>query len=270
MKNAAPSLQWNSVWPFAEKIVQPRRWCLSGHRARNGSPSDFYTPEEGTLAPNWYIDLMSRVRTALRRSCVVFLIVGVVGAIGGCSGDDDDSGSAAAQKPEQDAIALLPDREITRLRAGSVERAFAEYWAALQFQAWPAAIGSYAPTLRQQLGGEARLAETLKAQASYFRTAKPRVLRSTSDRGLTTVQYVIADSQGAEVPRSVMFRRAGNQWEIVYDSFLDQALASYVQARTQAEIDPTADEPSTRAQRAGQNAARLQSRWLGGLLREGG
>ena len=112
------------------------------------------------------------------------------------------------------------------------------------------------------MGGEGRLSEVFKSQASYYRSAQPRVVRSTSDRGLTTVQYVVTGSDGDRVPRSVIFRRVDGGWEIVFDSYLDQALAGYVQTVTQQAIDPKADEPSRTAVKAGEGASRLQSRWL--------
>ena len=188
----------------------------------------------------------------------------------GCGGGDDATKEqpAAAEKPP--AIALLPKDGIEKMRVGSVERAFAEYWASLQFQAWPSAIAAYSPQLRDRLGGEGRLSEVFKSQASYYRSAQPRVVRSTSDRGLTTVQYVVTGSDGDRVPRSVIFRRVDGGWEIVFDSYLDQALAGDVQTVTQQAIDPKADEPSRTAVKAGEGASRLQSRWLNDLLSPSG
>jgi hypothetical protein len=164
---------------------------------------------------------------------------------------------------------LISDAELRRASAGSTERAFLEFWSLLQYQGWAAAVESYDPPLLAAIGSD-RIAEALKTQAAYFRSARPDLRRSIRRRGRVTVRYLVANSAGNVVPQSMTWTRTSEGWRIFYDTLLDESLRQAAQRATQVRVDPTTDRTGPEAIRAGEAASRLQSRYLRTRLGQSG
>jgi hypothetical protein len=150
---------------------------------------------------------------AYRAAALVAVLCASALALSACGGSDH------GQAPKPSGLSLVSPSGIDRLRPGSAEQAFIEYWASLQFDAWPQAAAFYAPAVRNRVG-QARLVQAFDEHSEYFRAAEPRIVGSVATRGLRRIRYVVKDPKGRRVPRSVTFRKAGSRWEIVYDSFL--------------------------------------------------
>ena len=186
----------------------------------------------------------------------------------GCEGDNESKAvqqkvaqrSVVEEAPPLSAVIIRPN-QIDQQPAGSVRRAFLEYWGFLQHQAVSDAVDMIDPGLVAHIGAE-QIAEAFKAQAPYFRSVKPEITDVRSADGTSTVFYEVKDIQGVETPRSVRWRQIGGAWTVIYDAFIDVAIRDAVQSATQTAIDPLARDTGRRAIQAGFSAGRLQSTYL--------
>jgi hypothetical protein len=184
---------------------------------------------------------------ALAATCLSVLAV----FLGACGGSDN---TPYSPPPKQH---LVGQKEKKGLRPGSPERALMDYWAALQFQAWPQAVGFFDPSLRDFIGAS-RITQALQARTSTFQISAPEIVRVARKGAVTTVYYKLAlpDSNLLE---STSWRRIAGGWRIFLDSGLDDALQSQAEKRVDG---PSRSRPSPKALRAGRQAAALQSRFL--------
>lgn len=186
--------------------------------------------------------------------------------IASCGGGDDDAGLSKVQKRSIVASApplkevLVTSAQINDQPAGSAQRAFLTYWSDLQYEAWANAASAYDPPLQRALGLD-RITEGLKAQAAFYRSARPQLRGTSKEDGRTTIRYTVKNADGEEIPRSITWVRGGG-WKIFYDPTLDDGLAQAARAKVQTAVDPTAQKPSKSALRAADEASRLQSRYL--------
>lgn len=204
---------------------------------------------------------MARVQRLFLTSALVAVAV----AAAGCGGDGETA-REVAQRSVSEGVpplekTLITQRDLDSVPAGSAERAFLTFWRDLQFQAWDRALATYEPQLVRAVDGS-NLVEALKSQGAYFRRVKPEFQSTIKDGDTATVRYLVESPSGPKTPQSVSFQRRRAGWSIVYDPFLDVALLEAIQAATQAQIDPRAQEVSARAIQAGLRAARLQSSYL--------
>ena len=195
-----------------------------------------------------------------RRAATAGMVAGVAAVLAACGGSaSQTTGSnpddVLKSNPAVKRVLVTP-AQISRYPAGSVQRAFFEYWSTLQFQSWLEAVDFYTPGLRRTIG-TARLVEGLKVGAPFFRGTRPLLIFVTRRGGQAIVRYVIRDPTFGVVPRSISFRRVRGRWEIVFDSALDALLQT--SARTEAQAEGTA---ARAASRAGAVAGRLQSAFL--------
>lgn len=197
---------------------------------------------------------------ALRWGCVLACAAAIT--FTGC-GDSNESAPRESVVGELPALerTLISDDELSTAPSGSARRAFLRYWSALQFQDWAGAAAFYEDRLLRHVGLDTVI-EGLKGQADYFRTNKPRVVRTTRLGGRESVYFLIDDPSGRRITRSISWLRRGGSWRIFYDPYLDAAIQTAVQNATQLDIDPTSREAADRAVRAGAAAAQLQSRYL--------
>jgi hypothetical protein len=207
--------------------------------------------------------LTARRRVTVRPTVLYAFVAGAVIAGGlallATSGGDDDS-----QKPETAAAsgkpAFISNREQGRYAKNSVERAFLDYWASLQYGAWDDAVTFFDPGLRDFIGSE-RLSESFKNQDTFYAHTSPHIVSVQRKGRNRAIRYRFVDPSGAESRRAITFRREGKKWRIVFDSYLDDVLRAYAQSVAQQRINPTAKAPGARALRAGAAALRLQSRY---------
>lgn len=189
--------------------------------------------------------------------------------ISGCGGGADDEGRTIADrsivakaKPLENA--LIPESTLERYQRDSVQRAFYEYWSSLQWQAFKNAADYYRADLREFVGYDDLLV-ALIGQGGYFRSSRPEIARVSVGNGETIVRYRVTPVDGDKQTLSQSWRRVKGRWRITYDPFLDTALAQAAQLERQAQIDPSAQKPSSAAVRAGNAARRLQARYAASL-----
>jgi hypothetical protein len=186
----------------------------------------------------------------------------------GCASDDSgerspSSGSIVATDAEGSAPTsqILEDEDIRHTNPGSVPRAFLNFWAALQYQAWSSAVSYYEPGLVDTIG-KVRLIEALKAASPLFARTKPTLSRPFRQGDQFVVPFRVVDLSGTPVATSTVWRRVGDRWRIHYHPQLDGFLRSYVQTMVQTRLDPGAREPAKQAVRAGEAANRIQTEYL--------
>lgn len=189
----------------------------------------------------------------------------------GCGDGDSQADLATTSLVETGELprAVISDEDRDRFEEDSAERAFLDYWEALQFQDLATAVGFHELVVRKAIGEE-DLIGTLRSQASLYRATKPGIVEASADGDLTSIRYLLQDLSGSQAPHTVVWRRQGDEWRLLYSSFLGDSLIAVVQARTQAEIDPSAQTPSDEAQEAGAAAARLQEQILARARRRAG
>jgi len=196
---------------------------------------------------------------------LILAIVALPASVSGCGGGaKDEARELRAQSiisdPQPVSATVLTAKDLAHYKAGSVERAFSEYWSALQFEAWRTAASYYEPTLRTYIGDDLLL-PALEGQAGIFLSNRPVISQVEHLNGETLVKYILRDTGKNETTRSMAWRRVQGKWRIVYDAFLDRALAESRQLEVQAQVDPVAQKPSPEALRAAGQARRLQSKF---------
>jgi hypothetical protein len=174
--------------------------------------------------------------------------------------------SSPAPSSSQQAPNLLRASDLSRYPAGSVERSFLEYWSSLQFQSWADVAAYYDPRFRDYVG-TALVIGAKKLNGSLYPLLDPKIVRATSEDGETTINYTLQMADGSKELSSITWRRDDGNWQIVYDSRLDAELQQFAQNRAEIErvgaLPTDSSQPaSSRAARAGSEAAQLQARFL--------
>jgi hypothetical protein len=183
------------------------------------------------------------------------------------------SASACGNSAEGPTPSAPPDNLVSRSEVdgyprGSVEHAFLEFWSSLQYQAWAEAASYYEPSFRDSVG-TAPIVGAKKLNAPSFPNLKPAIVEVTRKGDLTTIRYTLWLSDGTKERASVTWRKAGDSWQIVYDSRLDAELyqfaANRVEIRRNGVLPTSLDQISPEAIRAGNVAALSQARFLQSL-----
>jgi hypothetical protein len=153
---------------------------------------------------------------------------------------------------------LVGTADVRNTKAGSVQRAFLEYWSAIENEEWPIALTYFLPSIQRALK-PARLMSALHNEAQQP-PVKP-LIRSvrTARGGQTSVRYFVRRADGRLRATSMIWRHAGDLWFIVYSSTLDDSYRAAVQAVVQGEVDPNAVKPSKQALEAAGRAANAQA-----------
>ncbi len=176
-------------------------------------------------------------------------------------------GTSAPGPPTTSASSNLVDHaELVKYPDGSVDRTFLEYWSNLQFHSWADVAAYYDPSFRDFVG-TAKLINAKKVGTTFYPFLKPVIVRSSSDRGVTTVYYAVRLEDGTKELAATTWRKVGGNWQIVYDSRLDAELGQLAQEKTQLSEPGTGTAESTqpvskKALRASKEAAQLQSQFL--------
>ena len=104
--------------------------------------------------------------------------------------------------------------------------------------------------------GTGVLVDAYAQQRTSMMQGRPRIVeRLPTDGGEFIAVRVERPGEEASF-ESYYLQPRGNDWVIAHDTFFERALAGYVQASVQGTIDPSAEEPSARAVRASQRAAK--------------
>lgn len=160
---------------------------------------------------------------------------------------------------------LITPGAIDRVKAGSVEQAFLEFWSALQFQAWAEAVSFYAPPFRDTVGTGA-IISAKKLNASSYPRLKPSIEGVSRRAGMTTIKYSLTLEDGTAELGSVSWRNEEGNWEIVYDSRLDAELSQLAQNKVElarkGSLPTDVSEVSAAAKQAGERAAQAQARFV--------
>ncbi|MDP1849674.1 MAG: hypothetical protein Q8K79_17945 [Solirubrobacteraceae bacterium] len=161
----------------------------------------------------------------------------------------------AAEEQLLERHRLVTRGDLRAAPAGSAQRAFYEYWSALENEEWTIAIEYFAPVIQRRLGTQSLVAALrIEAQAP---PVKPLIRSVRTARGRqTSVRYYLRRDTGMLRATSMVWRRDGARWHIVYCSTLDESYAQAVQQRAQDEADP---RPADAAQRGGARARAAQA-----------
>ncbi|HEX8156207.1 MAG TPA: hypothetical protein VF526_02375 [Solirubrobacteraceae bacterium] len=188
----------------------------------------------------------------------------------GKSSDQTDAGTKAqperrlplaAEEKRLEERRAVTAGDLRRVPTGSVQRAFYEYWSAMENEEWSVALDYFPPATRR------RLKPGLLVVALRIETQTPLVkplIRSVRRTGpnQASVRYYVRRTNGSLRPTSMTWRRSGGRWYIAYCSTLDDSYSSAVQEEVQTTIDPKAKTPSKEALRAAAEARRAQAALL--------
>lgn len=185
------------------------------------------------------------------------IAVGVLSALGlsACGN------SAAAPTPATPPNNLITQAEVAKQPEESVQRAFLQYWSALQFQSWAEAVAFYAPAMRESVG-TADIIGGKKVNAPSYPELKPEIISTRNSRGTTTIKYTLQFIDGTRELASISWRQEDGNWFIVFDSRLEAELRQYAENSTELEetgaLPTEASAASPAAGKAGAEAARAQ------------
>ncbi len=208
----------------------------------------------------------------LRRISATAIVAALAAAVlASCANDSSrtdpapgtDSGQRlplAAEEQRLEQRRLVTDEELRAARPGSVQRAFYEYWSAIENEEWTIAFGYFDPVIQRGLEtGSLVPALRIEAQAP---PVKPLIRRVRTGRGgQTSVRYYVRRADGTLRATSMIWRHAHGRWTIAYCSTLDDSYAQAVQQRAQ-----DAAQPSDTAQRAAARARDAQAAAIDAIL----
>lgn len=198
---------------------------------------------------------------------VAALAAGAV--LASCGGGGDNGGAAtpttadrrlplAAEEKLAEARRVVSTEDLRRARPGSLQRAFYDYWSALENEEWTIAIDYFPPETRRRLQTD-RLIAALRLEAQTL-PVKPLIRRVRPARAdQTSVRYFIRQSDGRLRATSMTWRQRTGRWYIAYSSTLDDSYSAAVQQEVQSRSDPGAQRASPEALRAAAAARRAQA-----------
>jgi hypothetical protein len=174
--------------------------------------------------------------------------------------------SACGSSSDEPTAKVAPDNLISRAEveqqpAESAQRAFLEFWGALQFQSWAEMVAYYSPAFRESVGSSAIIAGK-KVNASAYPLLKPKIVNVKSKNGLETIKYTVQFIDGSQELASISWRKRLGNWEIVFDSRLEPELTQA--AENEAELETSGALPtdlsaiSPEAAKAGGKAGHAQ------------
>ncbi len=199
----------------------------------------------------------------------------VAAAVGGCGGGVNTRRNTARQiaakavgggRPLTQEEKFLSRRIVSpasadKYPAGSVQRAFVNFWSQMSYNAWGPAVGAFEPGLVKLVGSDL-LVDALRTIQTQSHPVRPLIRGVEHSGNQATVFYFIRISTGALLPTSTSFARHGTQWQIYYMASLDDALGLAAQQRAQARINAASTTPAGPAIAAGAAARRLQPTYL--------
>jgi hypothetical protein len=176
-------------------------------------------------------------------------------------GDSSDSPDSSSTAPNN----VLSRAEVEKQPAGSVERAFLEYWSDLQYQSWAEVAAYYEPDFRDSVGTAAIIGGK-KINGSSYPQLKPEIVHVRDNGDSATINYSLQFIDGTNELASITWRKRDGSWQVIYDSRLDAELRQFAENRVEIEengVLPTSvDSISPAATRAGAAAAQAQARFL--------
>lgn len=197
-----------------------------------------------------------RPRRALLGALAALVVAAALSACG--------TSTSTSVSPQSTEASLLRESDISRFPAGSVERAFFEYWSSLQFRSWAEVAAYYDPRFRAFVG-TANVIAAKKLNASTYPLLDPKIVRVSNSNGDTTVSYTLRLPEGTKELDSITWRKENGNWQIIYDSHLDSDLSQLFQNRVEIETNGSVASdkpPSAKAAKAAEEGAELQARFL--------
>lgn len=194
------------------------------------------------------------------------VLIIIVAALSGCGGGSSAKPLAEESIATQTRVLreqLVSTGLIASATAGSLRRAFLDYWRSVQFADTEAALGAYEPGARDEIGTQL-LALAIRTASNTYRTQQPRIdeIRHSENEGVVRYFATTQASGTRVVPMSTAWRRLNGRWRIHYSSALDTELRIAAQTRAQLNFKPGSPEIDPRALRAGERAAALQAVYL--------
>jgi hypothetical protein len=203
---------------------------------------------------------VSVLRSAL--SAVAFLCA--LGFATGCGAGD--SGVEPASSPTATQASLEARRAVAD--PASSASVAVRYWQSIQQGALPSSLSIYSANVIDAVG-VTNFAGTLAAQRPLINDSRLHVIAIDDAFGGNVIRAEALPKVGTKTEHSFFVRRQQNRWRLLYDTLTAAAIQQYVQNQVQRGIDINADEPSSRAIRAGDSALRAYRRSSLSLIRRG-
>jgi hypothetical protein len=200
----------------------------------------------------------------------IVAVLAVAASLSACGAGAGDASTSTASDPGQplplaaeekrlQEHRLVSSGEFAKTRPGSVQRAFYDYWSALENEEWTIALDYYLPEVQRRLRPDALIA-ALRVEAQSL-PVKPLIRSSRAARAdQTSIRYFLRRADGKLRSTSMIWRARGGRWYILYSSTLDDSYGYAAQQLAQAAAgDPAASQASKQALAAAARASRAQA-----------
>jgi hypothetical protein len=177
------------------------------------------------------------VRFALARIAGVGLCTAAGIGIGGCGGEPSNitrTGSTVLEQRADGSLTRQPDplsvADLERVPPGSPQATVLRLWFYGQWGSAVNAVRFYDQRVLRAIGHSSAVG-AYASQRLGMLDSHPKVRSVTRNPAGTLVKVDMLTISGAPRREFFLLRRQGAGWRIVYDSFLDSALATYVEAQ---------------------------------------
>jgi len=199
--------------------------------------------------------------TACRAIATVLAVLLAALVLSACgSSNASQSSSPSGSEPSN----LISAAELKKFPAGSVQQAFLSFWSDLQYRSWADAAAFYAPAFRQFVG-TAKIIGAKKLSSSTYPLLKPEIERIGEGSRETTVYYTLRLPEGTKELNSITWKREGGNWQIIYDSRLDndldQLMQNQVEIKKKGSLPADPQHVSPAAAKAGNEGSELQAQF---------
>lgn len=177
-------------------------------------------------------------------------------------------GSSEPSKPassaESEPSNLITPAELRKYPSGSVQQAFLNFWSDLQYRSWSDVAAFYDPAFRKFIG-TANIIGAKKLNGSTYPQLKPEIQRIGKSPEATTIYYTLRLPEGTKELNSITLKKDTGNWQVIYDSRLDNELAQLEQNRVElaktGKLQPNPEEVSPEAAKAGNRGSELQAKF---------
>ena len=149
----------------------------------------------------------------------------------------------------------LSVEDLERLPGGSAQSAVVRLWFYVQWGDSSSTARFYDPRVLRTIG-DATVAGAYSLRRLEMLDSRPRVRSETRNAAGTLVTVDVLTTSAPPRPEFFLLRHRAVGWRIVYDSLLEKALPSYIQAQKQFAVAPGNNTPSPDATTAGAAAVK--------------
>jgi hypothetical protein len=193
------------------------------------------------------------------------IAAGLVVALAGCAETTDRitrTGTPATERRADGRLKMDPApltvADLNSLPPGSPQRTVARAWFYAQWGSPANVLRCYDDRVLSVVGRKA-IAGAYAQQRTTMIDARPEFALGASNANGALVTVLLSSTGDPPRPESYLLRRRGASWRIVYDSFLEPALAAYITSDRQTS---DGQDPASAARSGAQAAKRYRELYI--------